>query len=124
MNLMGRPAKTPQPAYGQHLAELRKAAGFSQQRLADILKTRQSTIASWEHSSSPPKGSVLPSLAKALGVSLDTLLQVENTSKARHRGPASRVESLLDKVSLLPRKRQQRIANVIEALLTEEAKAS
>tara|TARA_Y100000385_G_scaffold282238_1_gene336331 strand:+ start:2674 stop:3048 length:375 start_codon:yes stop_codon:yes gene_type:complete len=124
MNLMGRPAKTPQPAYGQHLAELRKAAGFSQQRLADILDTRQSTIASWEHSDSPPKGSALPGLAEALGVSLDTLLQVEEAGKARHRGPSSRVESLLDRVSQLPRKRQQRIANVIEALLTEEAKAS
>ena len=35
---MGRPAKTPPPAYGRHLATLRKAAGLSQQELANQLK--------------------------------------------------------------------------------------
>ena len=119
MNLMGRPAKLPQPEYGKHLAELRKSAGLSQSKLADLLNTRQSTVASWEHSDSPPKGSVLPGLAKALNVSLDVLLRVEPMAN-KHPGPASKIEKLFSTVSQLPRRKQQRIATVIEALLIEE----
>ena len=119
MKLMGRPAKLPQPKYGKHLAELRKSAGLSQSKLANILNTRQSTVASWEHSDSPPKGSILPELADALNVSLDVLLCVEPISN-KHPGPASKIEKLFSEVSQLPRRKQQRIATVIEALLIEE----
>lgn len=119
---MGRPSKSPQPAYGRHLAELRKAAGFSQQHLAQTLSVRQSTIASWEQSPNPPKGEVLPALAAALKVSLDTLLGVRTAPKAaRHRGPASQFEHIIEKVSQLPRRRQQRITKTLEALIAQEA---
>lgn len=122
MNSMGRPSKSPQPAYGRHLAELRKAAGFSQQQLARTLGVRQSTVASWEQSPNPPKGEVLPALADALKVSLDTLLGVQATTRAaRHRGPASQFEHMIQKVSQLPRRRQQRITKTLEALIAQEA---
>ena len=122
MHDMGRPAKTPQPAYGRHLAELRKAAGLSQQQLANRMEVRQSTVASWERSANPPKGEFIVPLAKLLKVSLDVLLQAEGgTSPARHRGPASNLETLVEQVSTLPRRRQQRIAGVLESLLAQEA---
>ena len=41
---MGRPAQHPRPAYGQHLAELREAAGLTQQQLAGKLGLPQSNI--------------------------------------------------------------------------------
>ena len=119
---MGRPAKSPQPAYGRHLASLRQAAGFSQQELADKIGTRQSTIASWERAAKPPKGEFLRILAKTLGVSADLLLQMEQLQK--HPGPASKIERLFHEVSSLPRRRQERIATVVQALLSEEAQAS
>jgi transcriptional regulator with XRE-family HTH domain len=121
MSSMGRPSKSPQPAYGRHLAGLRKVAGLSQQRLAQTLGVRQSTVASWEQSPNPPKGEVLPALAAALKVSLDTLLGVQAAPRtARHRGPASQFEQILDKVNQLPRRRQQRIAKTLEALVAQE----
>jgi transcriptional regulator with XRE-family HTH domain len=104
------------------LANLRKAAGFSQQELADTLGTRQSTIASWERSANPPRGEFLPMLAKTLGVSADVLLQMERRQK--HPGPASRIEQLFQEVSSLPRRRQERIVTVVQALLSEEVQAS
>lgn len=122
MRCMGRPAKTPPPAYGCHLANLRKAAGLSQQELADKIGTRQSTVASWERSANPPRGEFLPKLAKILGVSADVLLQMEERQK--HPGPASKIEQLFQEVSSLPRRRQERIATVVQALLAEEAQAS
>lgn len=121
MQPMGRPSKSPQPAYGRHLAGLRKAAGLSQQQLAQALSVRQSTVASWEQSPNPPKGEVLPALAAALKVSLDTLLATQSAPRAvRHRGPASHFEQIIDKVSQLPRRRQQRIAKTLETLVAQE----
>jgi transcriptional regulator with XRE-family HTH domain len=121
MQRMGRPAKTPPPSYGRHLAELRKSAGLSQQQLADKMNVRQSTVASWERSANPPKGEFLAPLAKSLKVSLDTLLQTKSqTIAARHRGPNSKFEVLIDEVSKLPRRRQQRITNLLETLISQE----
>jgi len=118
---MGRPAKTPQPSYGRHLAELRKAADLSQQQLATYLNVRQSTVASWERSPNPPKGEFLAPLAKALKASLDTLLRTKvDVAPARHRGPSSKFESMIDEVSKLPRRRQQRVANLLETLIAQE----
>lgn len=116
---MGRPAKNPQPDYGKHLAELRKAANLSQQQLADRLQVRQATVAAWERSERPPRGEFLVALADGLGVSLDTLLRREDRTP-RHRGPASRLEELVQEVGQLPKRRQSRITSVLEAVLAQE----
>jgi transcriptional regulator with XRE-family HTH domain len=119
---MGRPAKNSPPAYGRHLAELRRSANLTQKQLADAAKVQQSNIAFWEHSAKPPRGEVLPLLAQALGVSVETLLNIDSRSSTKaHRGPASRVEKLMAEVSKLPRRRQQKIADVLEALITQDA---
>lgn len=117
---MGRPAKTPQPDYGRHLAELRNAASLSQAQLAEQLNVRQATVAAWERSERPPRGEFVVPLADALGVSLDTLLR-KSGKAARHRGPASRLEELLDQASQLPKRRQSRIAAVLEAVIAQES---
>lgn len=126
MRLMGRPAKKEAPAYGKHLASLRTVAGLSQQQVADEIGVRQSTIATWERSSRPPKGDVLSQLAKLFNVSIQDLLGAEptRTQKPTHRGPASRLERLISEAGKLPRRRQQRIADTLELLIEREAQAS
>ena len=126
MTAMGRPAKSEAPAYGKHLSGMRVAAGLSQQQVAELVGVRQSTVATWERSPRPPKGDVLPALAKALGVEIQNLIELDqNDSRPkRHRGPASRIEKLLEEVNQLPRRRQQRIADTLEALIAQEGKAS
>jgi transcriptional regulator with XRE-family HTH domain len=122
---MGRPAKTEAPKYGKHLASLRLDAGLSQQQVADVIGVRQSTVATWERSSRPPKGDFLPLLAKTYKVSLATLIQCDDSlEEKRHRGPASRLEQLLAEASKLPRRRQKRIADTLELLIQQEAQAS
>ena len=119
---MGLPAKNSQPAYGRHLAKLRAAANLTQQQLAEAAEVQQSNIAFWERSAKPPRGEVLPRLAKTLGVSVETLLHMEDGKSAKaHRGPPSRIEKLMEDVSKLPRRRQKKIADVLEALITQEA---
>jgi len=121
---MGRPAKSEQPEYGSHLASLRKAAALSQQQLADIVGVRQATVAAWERSATPPRGEFLVALSEALGVSLEELLKSKGKKAARHRGPSSKLESLLEEVAKLPRRRQQRITSVLEAMLAQETAGS
>ena len=116
---MGRPAKTPQPEYGKHLAALRNAANLSQQQLGEALGVRQATVAAWERSGRPPRGELLVPLADALGVSLDTLLRGDE-SAPKHRGPASRLEELVEEVGRLPKRRQSRITSVLEAVVAQE----
>lgn len=120
---MARPALSAPSAYGSHLASLRQAAGLTQQQLADAVGVKQSNIAFWERAAKPPRGEVLPALAAALGVSIPILLKQADETAARHRGPASRVERLIEEVSKLPRRRQQQVADMIEAMLAQ-AKAS
>ena len=123
---MGRPAKSEAPAYGKHLAGLRTAAGLSQQQIAEAVGVRQSTVATWERSPRPPKGDVLPALAKVLGVDLQSLIQIKEFKPASsgRRGPTSRFEKLVEEANKLPRRRQQRIADTLEALIAREAQAS
>lgn len=122
---MGRPAKSEAPAYGKHLADLRTTAGLSQQQVAEAVGVRQSTVATWERSPRPPKGDVLPALAKTLGVDLQSLIQCDEIKTAAgRRGPTSRFEKLVEEATKLPRRRQQRIADTLEALIAQEAKTS
>jgi transcriptional regulator with XRE-family HTH domain len=125
---MGRPLKSDAPAYGKHLASLRIAVGLSQQQVADAIGVRQSTVATWERSPRPPKGDMLPGLAAVLKVSISTLIDQSSESllkkAAAHRGPASRLEQLMDEAIKLPRRKQQRITQVLEALIAQEAKVA
>lgn len=120
---MARPALTAPAAYGAHLASLRQAAGLTQQQLADAVGVKQSNIAFWERAAKPPRGEVLPALASALGVTIDQLLAVSPSNSNGRRGPASRLERLMEQAAQLPRRRQQRIADTLEALLAQEAKS-
>jgi transcriptional regulator with XRE-family HTH domain len=124
MHDMGRPAKNEQPEYGMHLAALRNAASLSQQQLANIIGVRQATVAAWERSPTPPRGEFLLPLSDALKVSIEELLKADAKRTAKHRGPASKLELLLSDITRLPKRRQQRITSLLEALITEEAKAS
>lgn len=117
---MARPAKSEQPEYGLHLASLRKAASLSQQQLADTVGVRQATVAAWERSATPPRGEFLVPLSEALGVSLEELLKTKARKAAKHRGPASKLEALVAEASKLPRRRQQRIASLLEAMISQE----
>jgi transcriptional regulator with XRE-family HTH domain len=52
------------------LAQRRRAAGFSQEQLAERLRVERSTVARWERAQTQPQPWLRPRLADALGVSL------------------------------------------------------
>lgn len=53
--------------------ELRKEKHFTQQRLADALGVKQSTVAMWETKKSVPSMKNLLALSRLLEVSIDTI---------------------------------------------------
>ncbi len=55
------------------LAERRKAAGYSQEALAEALGVEPSTVGRWERGEAAPQPWFRPRLARALGVSVDEL---------------------------------------------------
>lgn len=117
---MGRPAQRQRPAYGQHLTALREAAGLTQIQLAAKLQLPQSNITYWERSDKPPRGEVLPRLADALGVTADELLGV-TPPKPKRQPAKGKLHQVFESAAKLPRRQQQKIAEVVEALVAQHA---
>jgi transcriptional regulator with XRE-family HTH domain len=61
------------PAKRHRFAARRKAAGFSQEQLAERLSIDRSTVARWESGETEPQPWIRPRLARVLQVSLDQL---------------------------------------------------
>ncbi len=59
---------------GEFLAALRKAAGYTQQEVADYLNITNKTISKWESGAGLPEISILPAVAELYGVTVDELL--------------------------------------------------
>ena len=64
---------------GESIHATRKAAGLSQEALGERLGVVSQTVSKWERGESAPDAMLLPTLADALGVSLDVLFESEAT---------------------------------------------
>ncbi|HVH72141.1 MAG TPA: helix-turn-helix transcriptional regulator [Candidatus Dormibacteraeota bacterium] len=118
---VARPRTKPRARQGRHLAELRKAAGLSQTELAEVLEVPQSNIAFWEQSDKPPRSDLLPKMAEALGVTVAELLNVngEMAIAKRSSRPPGKVRKVFEDVSRLPRRQQEKIVEVVSALVSQ-----
>jgi len=59
------------------LKACRERAALTQQELADVLKIDRSAISKWETGEFLPRTDKLPAIAKALGCTIDELLDAE-----------------------------------------------
>jgi transcriptional regulator with XRE-family HTH domain len=84
------------------IAQLRKDSGITQVQLADTLGVSQQTVASWEVGRRGVAASLLPALARTLGVSVEALIG-EKTPPAK-RGPAPKLQQQMDRLSRCPRR--------------------
>ena len=106
------------PAQGQRLQALRKAAGFSQVELAEQIGETQQNVAYWEQSERPPRADVLPKMAKALGVSVEVLLNIDvEPTTHRRKGPIGKTQKVFEEVAQLHRRQQDKIVDVIAAMV-------
>ncbi len=68
---------------GRFIASLRKANGYTQSDLAEILGVSNKTISSWETDNSSPDLSILPAIADLFRVSIDELIRGEKNKEAQ-----------------------------------------
>jgi transcriptional regulator with XRE-family HTH domain len=118
----GRPPKHQRPPLGKRIAAFRERAGISQQQLADVLKVNQQMIAYWERRAVTLRPEQLAGLSDALKVSVEELLGKE-APKARSSGPTGKARQVFEAVSRLPRRQQQKIVEVVEALVAQHSGA-
>jgi len=111
----GRPSTSPRSAFGKRLLQAREQAGLSQAQVAQKLGVLQRTIAFWERRPCSLLPEQITTLSDILKVPVEQLL-FDSPPKAA-RGPAGRMKKVLEEVSDLPRQQQQRIAEVVEALV-------
>jgi transcriptional regulator with XRE-family HTH domain len=119
--LMAGKRKPPENAemFGQRLARLRKARGYTQTELGDMVGLSQRLMTYYERESGRPPGHLLPRLAGVLGVSVDVLLGVEG---AREPPPPkhSRLWRKLREVEHLPDPDRKAVLRLVDALLVKQ----
>jgi transcriptional regulator with XRE-family HTH domain len=105
--------------FGARLIELRKAAGFTQQELADEVGVSRRMIAYYEVQSEHPPTTLLPALAKALNVSTDVLLgtiPIKRTAKPRN----TRLERRLKEIEKLDAKTKRQVMQLLDTFITNQ----
>lgn len=102
--------------FGQRLARLRKAAGFSQRDLAAEIDISQRMVAYYERQADNPPAHVLPQISKALRVSADELLGLKASVKAS-KPTDTRLWRRFKQVEKLPPQDRRQVAQFIDALL-------
>ena len=103
---------------GARIAELRTELGLTQQQLADALETTQQQVASYESARLRVPASMLPRLARVLGVTLEMLIGEEPRTAAK-RGPTPKLQQQLERLSSLPKPKQRAIMEVLEAMIAQ-----
>ena len=68
---------------GQRIAMLRKGKGMTQEALSEALGVSAQAVSKWENDVSCPDITLLPQLARTLGVTVDALLTGENEPETR-----------------------------------------
>lgn len=105
---------------GARVAGARRNADLTQQQLADGLGISQPQLAFYEVGKRRVPVSLLPKLARALGVSIEALVDENSVVAApAKRGPASRLQRQLDAIAQLPKAEQRAVSTVLDAVLAQ-----
>ena len=102
---------------GERLAALRRDAGMTQTQLGKTVGLSQQMIAEYEAGTRKhiPLCRLID-MAEVLGVGVDDLVNVSNGQK-RKRGPAPKVQQLVERIYRLPSSRQKFVTAMIENAL-------
>lgn len=108
--------------FGTRLRQLRLERGFTQQELANEINVSQRVIVYYERESNHPPSDLLPSIANALGVSVDELLGLKATKKIKStQGSLSpRLERRLQQIESLSSKNKRQLLQIIDTFIERE----
>ena len=114
--MAGRPPINEAPVFGGKLAALRKARGWTQPQLAEMLGISLNALVHYERKATNPSGEFLSKVAKLFNVTVDELLGCE-VKPARKPGPPSRLAHLTERLAALPRQKQKAVVEILEGYL-------
>ena len=100
------------------LAGLREQAGLTVRELGRRLDLHHTTILQWERAGRVAKAEFLVPMAELLGVTIEELLGQPKPRRAT--APGGKLGELFRQVGELPRRQQQRIAEVVEDMVTAQ----
>jgi transcriptional regulator with XRE-family HTH domain len=132
---IAQPAMSPdeQPyfqALGARIAKARSAADLTQVQLAEALSISQPQLAFYELGKRRVPVSMLPGLAKALGLPVEALIadneqaSIAATSPRRTRkGPVSKLEQQFDAIAKLPKAEQKFVSKMLDNALAGQTGA-
>lgn len=113
---MPKKRKEETMSFGARLADLRKAAGFTQAELADEIDVSRRMLAYYEVQSEHPPTHLLPAIARALQLSTDELLGIAPARRATK--PAnSRLQRRLAQIEKLEPTEKRQILQVLDTLI-------
>ncbi len=102
--------------FGERLAELRKAAGYTQVEFAQEAGISQRMVAYYESPEAHPPANLLPDMARVLGVSTDELLGVAPTRRTKKTGN-TRIERRLAQIEKLEPTEKRQVLQVLDAFI-------
>ena len=106
-------------SFGERMAQLRAAAGYSQRDLAKEIGISQRMIAYYEKQTQHPPTHLLPTLAKALGVTADQLLGSE-TVKAVGKEKDNRLWRRFSQIEKLDVKEKRQVIQLLDTFIEKE----
>ncbi len=106
-------------SFGTRLAELRKAAGYTQQELANEIGVTRRTITYYEGETTNPPSAILPDLAKSLGITIDELFGLKAVKKTNNVNK-SRLQRRMQQIEKMRSKEKRQILQLIDAFVERE----
>ena len=105
--------------FGERLAQLRKAAGYTQVEFAAEVGITQRMVAYYEVPNAQPPAHLLPQMAQALGVGADVLLGMAKPRKVKRLATNSLERKLLAIEKLDPKAKRQ-ITQLLDTFIERE----
>ena len=106
-------------SFGDRLASLRKAAGYTQVELAAEMGITQRMVAYYEAPNAQPPAHLLPQLAQTLGVSVDVLLGLAEPRRTK-KIATNRLERRLLEIEKLDPKAKRQITQLLDTFIEGE----
>ncbi|MGH2360891.1 MAG: helix-turn-helix domain-containing protein [bacterium] len=113
---MSKRRKEATMKFGTRLAELRKAAGYTQVAFAQETGISQRMVAYYESPEAHPPAHLLADMARVLGVTTDELLGLAPVKRAKKVG-SGRLERRLQQIERLEPTEKRQILQVLDTLL-------
>ena len=105
--------------FGERLAALRKAAGYTQVEFAAAVDITQRMVAYYEAPTANPPAHLLPRMAAALGVGVDVLLGTKPPKRVKHLA-SNRLERRLLEIEKLDARARRQITQLLDAFIENE----